>query len=98
LPEYQGSANKSHNHAFTGDSLSGQAGAFAIRADNNPVAATGVFSTTSNSSTATYGSGGGSQKSQLLKFAATPSGTISAVGAVMAKPPTIAIMWILRFI
>ena len=95
MPEYQGSANKAHVHGFTGSSHEGRISFSAVRCT--------VGSASGFASIQSYGtqepSGGSAQTvfASALKFAFTTSGSISNTGAT-AKPPTVAFMWILRFI
>ena len=105
---YLRSQNLSHGHSANATSLSGntETGGFSI-----DVSASGVARTSNHSgvfASPTYGSNraiadytGTAWTPGAINFSMTPSGTvtasINASGEAMAKPPTIACMWIVRF-
>ena len=97
MPEYQASKNKYHNHIFTGDLIYGSINAMWGPNNASPYDA---FSTTTKGSAINCGYGEGTMSAWNMKFSKTPTGSISYNGIAnqASKPPTIAFMWILRFV
>lgn len=108
LGAYLRSQNLYHAHSANATSLAGdnKTGKFSIDVSSSGVARTsghsGVFgSPTYGNNRAIADYTGTSWTPGTINFSMTPTGTvtasINAEGGAMAKPPTIAIMWIVRF-
>ena len=103
LAEYQGSRNKYHGHTFTGNQIFART----YLNEDYPMTNTGLVTNeggmtamTHNSSRYYSSTSGSASRVYGISLKVTPSGSNSADGSsgYGSKPPTVAVMWILRFI
>lgn len=99
LGQYLASANKSHNHTFTGSAVN--SGNMSANASHSHTKDSSNSTASDGTNTVTTGKNSRKWTSDTTNInhhhSVTAAGSISSVGAAMAKPPTFGCMFIVRY-